>query len=84
MFIGSNCFFIIAGTPATIVLSGTSVVTTAPAAIVTFLPIVILGKIVAFAPTLLKSPIVTFPRILADGDISTKLPIWQSWVITAL
>jgi len=75
---GGSSFFIIAGIPATIQLSGMSFVTTAPAATITFEPILILGKIVAFEPIVVKLPILQFPRILAPGDISTNFPIIES------
>ena len=50
---GSNVLMIFAGTPTTIVLAGTSFVTTEPAPIITFVPIVTFGKIVALVPMLL-------------------------------
>ena len=52
-----------AGIPTTKQLSGTSLVTTEPAPIITFLPIVNFGKIVAFVPILQYLPIVQFPEI---------------------
>lgn len=50
---------IFAGTPATTQLSGISFVTTAPAAIVTLLPIVIGPITIEFAPNLIFSPNIT-------------------------
>jgi hypothetical protein len=77
-------FFISAGTPATIVFEGTSFVTTAPAATTLFSPILILGIIVALAPIVTKDSIMQFPVILTPGEISTKSPNIQSWLILAL
>lgn len=51
---------IFAGTPATTQLSGISFVTTAPAAIVTLLPIVIGPITIEFAPNLIFSPNIGF------------------------
>ena len=67
-----------AGIPATIQLSGTSLVTTEPAAIITFLPIFIFGNIVELVPIKVFSPIKQFPEIETFGQISTKSEITTS------
>lgn len=53
-----NVFIILAGFPATAQLSGTSLITTLPAPIITLFPIVISPIIVALAPIETLSPIV--------------------------
>ena len=58
---------ILAGTPTANTLSGIDFVTTAPAPMRTFLPIVQLGSIVAFAPIRVPFPIFTPPQIVAPG-----------------
>ena len=55
------------GMPITVALSGTSLVTTVPAPIITFFPITQLGKIVALAPTRDCSPTLTPPQMVAPG-----------------
>lgn len=57
-FIGSRYFIILAGTPPTMQLSGTSLETTAFAATNTLLPIDILPKAFAPGPNAVWSPIV--------------------------
>ncbi len=52
-------FITFAGTPATTVFSGTSLVTTAPAATTELSPIVTPGSIVAFDPIHTLLPIIT-------------------------
>lgn len=57
-----TCLMTLAGTPPTTTLSGTSFVTTAPAAMTTLFPMVKPGKIVQLPPIHTSSPIVTaFP-----------------------
>ena len=68
----------LAGTPATVELSGTSLVTTAPAPTIDHGPIVSRGRITAPLPMNAPSPILTAPPIFAPGAIVTKLPIVAS------
>ena len=65
-------FIILAGTPTTTALSGIFSVTTAPAPMVTLLPIFISGNIVAFAPIWVLFPIFTLPKIFAAGVLFHK------------
>ena len=55
----SISFIFFAGTPSTTQLSGTSLVSTAPAAMTTLLPIVTPGRMVTFPPIHTSSPMVT-------------------------
>jgi len=63
---------IFAGTPATIILGGTSLLTNAPATIIEFVPILMLQIIVAFTPILQPEPIDTGP------DAGTKVDLRAS------
>ena len=64
-FYSSVIFF--AGEPATFRLSGISFKTTEPAPIITFLPILIFGKIIDPAPIKEHEPTLTFPQIVTPG-----------------
>ena len=76
----SISFIIFAGTPPTTQLSGTSFVTTAPAATTTLLPIVTPGKIVQLPPIQTSFPIFTgfaMPRY-------SRLPLGDSGWFTVV
>lgn len=58
-----------AGHPTATLLSGISVVTTAPAPMIQLFPICILGITIAPVPSSVDSPILTFPASLQPGPI---------------
>src|SRR5690606_9989096 len=63
-----------AGEPTTTELSATSLLTTEPAPITTFSPMLTPGRIQAFVPIEVKLPIEHRPVIRTPGEISTKSP----------
>lgn len=71
-------FFITAGTPATMTLSGTSLITAAPAATTAFSPMVISLAILHPVHSQLLFPTRTCPHIAAFGDKFTPSPTRQS------
>ena len=64
-FYSSFSFF--AGEPTTFALSGISFKTTEPAPTITFLPILMFGKIIDPAPIKEHDPTLTFPQIVTPG-----------------
>ena len=73
-----------AGTPFTFELSGTFFVTTEPAPTITQHPIIVSGRIVAFAPIYDECPTFILPRVTAFGATVTKSEMTLSCITLAL
>ncbi len=69
--------------PRAVLLSGMFFVTTAPAAMMELVPTNMPGRIVAFAPTSVWSPIVTLPQSVAPGAMCAHRPIVLSCSMVA-
>ena len=69
--------------PRAVLLSGMFFVTTAPAAMMELVPTEMPGRMVAFAPTRVWSPIATLPQSVAPGAMCVHEPMVLSCSMVA-